>query len=108
MHSQRLLLPPIHDCHFGERHVSDDYEQRHATHDDENEQHEEEGERRIPPSLGNDFIEPRADLAKPLANRGKLLFARTDPFRQCGREDMPSIYHDDSKHGDSECAYAHA
>ena len=75
---------------------------------DENEQHEEEGERPIPPSPGNDFAKPRINVAKPLTNRGKLLLARVKPLGQCGREDMPSACHDNDRHGDGERTHAYA
>ena len=108
MHPECPLPPPVHDRHFGERHIADNYEHWYCAHGDENEQREEEGERPIPPSLGNDFTKPRANIAEPLANRGKLLFARVKPLGQSGREDMPSACHDDGKHGDGERTHAYA
>lgn len=108
MHPECPLPPPVHDRHFGERHIADSYEQRHSAHGDENEQREEEGERPIPPSPGNDFAKPRINVAKPLTNRGKLLLARVKPLGQCGREDMPSVCHDDDKHGNGERTHTYA
>lgn len=108
MHPECPLPPPVHDRHFGEQRIADSYEQWYCAHGDENEQHEEEGERPIPPSPGNDFAKPRINVAKPLTNRGKLLFARVKPLGQCGREDMPSACHDNDRHGDGERTHAYA
>lgn len=74
--SQPLIVVKNH------HHVSACREQRHAADHGCQQQHEQKHEWPIPPSAGDDLIQPRIDARKPLADRRELLPAHMKPVEQ--------------------------
>lgn len=98
MNAQGSFRKPASHRRKNSHHISAHYEQRYATNHGCQQQHEQKHEWPIPPSAGDDLIQPRIDTSKPLANHRELLPAHMKPVEQCGSESLPAALHDDSEH----------
>ena len=108
MDSQGSFRKPASHRRKNHHHVSACREQRHAADHGCQQQHEQKHEWPIPPSAGDDLIQPRIDARKPLADRRELLPAHMKPVEQWVGEGLPSALHDDSEHRHHGRAHAQA
>lgn len=108
MDSQGSFRKPASHRRKNSQHISARCEQRHATDHGYQQQREQKHKWPIPPSDGDDLIQPRIDARKPLADRRELLPAHMKPVEQCGGEGLPAALHDDGEHRHHGRAHAQA